>query len=169
MRVTDRASAYGTLAGLQSAASRLTSLQGQLSSGRQITAPSDNPAGTVRALQLRGEAKRYSQYDASASDAIGWLSTADAAYTRAVALVQDVRTLVVQGLNTGVQSAGASAALADQVDAIRTSLIKVANTTYNGRPVFGGTTSGAAAYDSSGNYVGDTGTVSRTVGEKVSV
>jgi flagellar hook-associated protein 3 FlgL len=169
MRVTDRSAAYGTLAGLQSAASRLASLQGQLSSGRQITSPSDNPAGTVRALSLRAEAKRYSQYDASASDAIGWLSTADAAYTRAVALVQDVRTLVVQGLNTGVQSAGASAALADQVDAIRTSLIKVGNTSYNGRPIFGGTTSGAAAYDTSGNYIGDTGTVSRTVGEKVTV
>jgi flagellar hook-associated protein 3 FlgL len=68
-----------------------------------------------------------------------------------------------------VQSAGASAALADQVDAIRNSLIKVANTTYNGRPIFGGTTSGTAAYDNSGNYVGDTGAVSRTVGEKVTV
>lgn len=169
MRVTDRSAAYGTLAGLQSAASRLSSLQGRMSSGRQITAPSDDPAGTVRAIQLRGEAKRYSQYAASASDAIGWLSTADSAYTRAVALVQDARTLVVQGLNTGVQSQVAEGAIADQVDAIRTSLIKIANTTYDGRPVFGGTTSGGAAYDGSGAYIGDAGTVSRTVGEKVTV
>jgi flagellar hook-associated protein 3 FlgL len=169
MRVTDRSAAYGSLAGLQSAASRLASLQAQLSSGKQITTPSDNPAGTVRAMQLRGEAKRYTQYDASATDAIGWLSAADAAYTRTVALVQDARTLVVQGLNTGVQSASARSAIADQIDAIRASLIKVANTTYNGRPVFGGTTAGSVAYDPAGNYVGDAGIVARTVGEQVCV
>jgi flagellar hook-associated protein 3 FlgL len=169
MRVTDRSAAYGSLAGLQSAASRLSTLQAQMSSGRQITTPSDNPAGTVRAMQLRGEAKRYSQYQASASDAIGWLSTADSAYTRAVSLVQNARTLVVQGLNTGAESPGSMAAIADQVDAIRTALIKVANTTYNGRPVFGGTTTATTAYDSSGTYIGDSGAVSRTVGDSVTV
>jgi flagellar hook-associated protein 3 FlgL len=169
MRVTDRSAAYGALAGVQSAASRLSSLQAKMSSGHQITTPSDNPSGTVRAMQLRGAAKRYAQYDASATDAIGWLSTADSAYTRANALVQDARTLVVQGLNTGAESPAAAAAIADQVDAIRTSLIKVANTSYNGRPVFGGTTAGAAAYDAAGTYVGDSGVVSRTVGEKVTV
>jgi flagellar hook-associated protein 3 FlgL len=169
MRVTDRSAAYGSLAGLQSTAARLASLQAQLSSGKQITTPSDNPSGTVRAMQLRGVEKRYTQYDASATDAIGWLSTADAAYTRAVALVQNARTLVVQGLNTGAQSPSGLSAIADQVDAIRASLIKVANTTYNGRPVFGGTTAGSAAYDTAGNYVGDSGAVSRTVGDKVTV
>ncbi|HZC70503.1 MAG TPA: flagellar hook-associated protein FlgL [Jatrophihabitans sp.] len=169
MRVTDRSATYGTLSGLQSAASRLSSLQAKLSSGKQITTPSDDPSGTVRALQLRATAKRYTQYAASANDAIGWLSTADSAYSRAVGLVQNARTLVVQGLNAGAQSPSGMAAIADQVDAISSSLIQVANTAYNGRPVFGGTTSGTAAYDSSGNYVGDGGVVSRTVGEKVTV
>lgn len=169
MRVTDRSAAYGSLTGLQSAASRLASLQAQMSSGRRITTPSDDPAGTVRAIHLRGAAARNTQFQDSATDALGWLSTADSAYTTAVSLVQKARTLVVQGLNTGVQSPDAEAAIADQIDAIRSSLIKVANTLYNGRPIFGGTTAGTEAYDSSGNYVGDAGVVTRTVGENVTV
>lgn len=164
MGVTDRSAAYGPVVGAQSAASRLNSLQAKMSSEHQITTPSDDPSGTVRAA-----AKRYAQYEASSADAIGWLSTVDSAYTRANALVQDARTLVVQGLNTGSAGPNSAAAIADQVDAVRASLIKVANTSYNGRAVFGGTTAGAIAYDAAGNYVGDSGVVSRTVGEDVTV
>jgi flagellar hook-associated protein 3 FlgL len=169
MRVTDASSSFGSLAGLQSAASRLASLQAQLSSGRQITTPSDDPSGTARALQLRADVKRNNQYVSNARDAIGWMSTADSAYTQAVTLTQNARTLLVQALNTGTTSTASSAAIADQLDAIRTSLIQVANTTYNGRPVFGGTTAGTAAYDPAGNYIGDAGAVSRTVGAQATV
>jgi flagellar hook-associated protein 3 FlgL len=169
MRVTDASSSFGSLAGLQSAASRLASLQAQLSSGRQITTPSDDPSGTARALQLRADVKRNNQYVSNARDAIGWMSTADSAYTQAMTLTQNARTLLVQALNTGTTSTASSAAIADQLDAIRTSLIQVANTTYNGRPVFGGTTAGTVAYDPAGNYIGDAGTVSRTIGAQATV
>jgi flagellar hook-associated protein 3 FlgL len=169
MRVTDASARYGSLAGLQSTASRLASLQTQLSSGKQITAPSDNPAGTARALQLRGDVKRNSQYMDNARDAVGWMSTSDAAYSQTVGLVQSARTLVVQGLNVGAGTAGSAGALADQIDAIRTSLLHVANSTYNGRPLFGGTTSGTVAYDTTGNYVGDSGTIGRAVGAQATV
>lgn len=169
LRVTEGSASYDALVGLQSAASRLSSLQAKMSSGQQITRPSDDPAGTVRALQLRADLRRNTQYTANAGDAQAWLSTADSTYSQVVNLVQKVRTLVVQGLNTGVNSQSGANALADQVDAIRTSLISLANASYNGRPVFGGTTAGATAYDAAGNYVGDNGVVNRTVGPQATV
>jgi flagellar hook-associated protein 3 FlgL len=169
LRVTEGSASYGSLVGLQSSASRLAALQAKMSSGQQITKPSDDPSGTVRALQLRADLKRNTQYTANASDAIGWLSTSDTTYTQIGKLAQNARTLVVQGLNTGASGTTPAAAIADQIDAIRTSMINLANTTYNGRPVFGGTTTGAIAYDSAGTYVGDSGTVSRTVGPQSTV
>jgi flagellar hook-associated protein 3 FlgL len=169
LRVTEGSASYGSLVGLQSSASRLAALQAKMSSGQQITKPSDDPSGTVRALQLRADLKRNTQYTANASDAIGWLSTSDTTYTQIGKLAQNARTLVVQGLNTGASGTTPAAAIADQIDAIRTSMINLANTTYNGRPVFGGTTTGAIAYDSAGAYVGDSGTVSRTVGPQSTV
>ncbi|MDT4935816.1 MAG: flagellar hook-associated protein 3 FlgL [Pseudonocardiales bacterium] len=169
LRVTEGSASYDSLVGLQSSASRLAALQAKMSSGQQITRPSDDPSGTVRALQLRADLKRNTQYTANASDAIGWLSTSDTTYTQIGKLAQNARTLVVQGLNTGASGTTPAAAIADQIDAIRTSLINLANTTYNGRPVFGGTTTGAIAYDAAGNYAGDSGTVSRTVGPQSTV
>ena len=107
---------------------------------------------------------RNDQYATNAGDAQAWLSTADSAFTQMVDVVQQARTLVVKGLNTGASDPASANALAQQVDGLRSSLLTLANTTYNGRPVFGGTTASGAAYDASGAYVGDAGSVTRAVG-----
>jgi flagellar hook-associated protein 3 FlgL len=167
--VTEASAGYGSLGGLQDAAARLAAPREKLSSRKQITVPSDDPSGTVEALQLRADLKRNTQYTANANDATSWMSASDSAYSQIVKLVQSARTLVVQGLNAGVNSASSSSAIADQIDGIRTSLIGLANTTCNGRPVFGGTTTGATAYDATGAYLGDGGTVLRAVGPQSTV
>ena len=169
LRVTEGSTSRGALLGLQASAGRLSALQQQLSSGRQITKPSDDPTGTVSALQLRSQLKQIGQYQASATDALGWLTTVDSAYASITSQLQQVRTLVLQGMNTGTNSATSNQALAQQVDQARASLLALSNSSYLGRPVFGGTTAGAVAFDSSGAYVGDTGTVSRTVGPNTTV
>ncbi len=55
------------------------------------------------------------------------------------------------------------------MSALRDSLLSAANTTYLGRPVFGGTTSGPQAFDSAGTYVGDSGQMLRRVADGVQV
>jgi flagellar hook-associated protein 3 FlgL len=169
MRVTQGSTSRGALLGLQASAGRLSALQQQLSSGRQITKPSDSPTGTVSALQLRSQLKQITQYQANATDALGWLTTVDSAYNSISRQLQQVRTMVVQGMNTGTGSVTSNEALAQQVDQARASLLSLANSSYLGRPVFGGTTAGTVAFDATGNYVGDTGTVSRTVGVNTTV
>ena len=169
LRVTTGSNINGGLSGLQNAAGRLAALQAKMSSGQQITKPSDDPSGTVEALALRGELRRNTQYASNANDAIAWLSAADTSYTQVVTQLQSARTLVVQGLNSGASSTGSTTAIANQIDQLRSSLINLANTQYNGRPIFGGTTAGSVAYDPSGNYVGDSGVVSRTVGAQQTV
>ena len=53
--------------------------------------------------------------------------------------------------STGALGPAARESLAVEVDQIREGLIASANTTYLGRPVFGGITAGAQAYDASGD------------------
>jgi flagellar hook-associated protein 3 FlgL len=163
-RITDRTAALGSLASLQASAGRLAALQNQLSSGRQITKPSDDPVGTERALALRGDLKRTNQYSANASSGLGWLSQVDGTMTSIMNQLQKVRSLTLQGLNTGTNDAASNAAIADNIDQLRSSMLSLANTTSEGRPIFGGTTAGSVAFDSSGAYVGDAGSVTRQVG-----
>jgi flagellar hook-associated protein 3 FlgL len=151
------------LAGLQGNLDRLGRTQQQLSSGKQLSRPADSPTGTVAAMQLRSAARAQDQYARNAGDGLGWLDTIDGALTSTVQVLHRVRDLTVAGLSTGTAGPSARQALATEVAGLRETVIGLANTRYLDRPVFGGTTSGAVAYDPSGAYVGDSGSVSRTV------
>lgn len=163
LRVTQRSISDRALLGLQTNLDRLNTLQGQLSSGKAISQPSDSPMGTVSALQLRASISDNAQWVRNAEDGLGWLGTIDSALSSATAMTRRVRDLVLQGLNTGSASQQSRDVMATEVDQLRNALIGVANTTYLDRPVFGGTTTGNLAFDSNGVYLGDANPVARTV------
>jgi flagellar hook-associated protein 3 FlgL len=77
--------------------------------------------------------------------------------------VRRARELALQGANAGAMGPQAREALATEVDQIREGLLGDANATYVGRPIFGGITSGAGAYDATGAFLGTPGAVERTV------
>jgi flagellar hook-associated protein 3 FlgL len=158
-----------SIANISIASNRLAALQNEMSSGQAISKPSDNPDGTVQAMALQGQLARNTQYATNSSDAMARLSTADTAFSQSVTVLQQARTLVVQALNTGAGDASSASAIAAQISGLRNTLLSLANTSYNGRPVFGGTTASGTAYDAAGNYVGDTGTVSRQISSQSTV
>jgi len=169
-RVTERSIATNVLTGLQGNITRLGDTQQKLSSGKLIARPSDSPTGTVAAMQYRSDIAVAKQYSRNSEDGVGWLGTADTALTTTVDQVHRARDLVLQGMSSGAGgSHEAREALATEIDTIRTAAVGLSNTTYLSRPVFGGTTTSSTAYDLSGNYVGDTGTVQRTVGDNLQV
>ena len=163
-RVTDNSIHTRVLANLQRNIAKGEKIQDQLSSGKQINRPSDSPTGTVSALQLRGESRANNQYTRNADDGLGWLGAIQDTLSSVSTLTNRARDLTVKGLNTGGNDALSDQALAAEIDQIREALIGYGNTKYLDRPVFGGTTAGAAAYDSAGTYVGDGGQTARTVG-----
>lgn len=170
MRITERSLATTSLAGLQGNLSRMSGIQERLSSGKQLARPSDSPVDTVAAMGLRNETRALQQYGRNADDGMGWLSMADTALASATSQVTRVRDLALQGMSAGAAAAPESRlAIASEISTIRDGLINLANTRYLDRPIFGGTTAGSTAYDSSGTYVGDTGTVTRTVGDTAKV
>jgi flagellar hook-associated protein 3 FlgL len=168
--VTERSIATNILSGLQANIARLGDTQQRLSTGKQIARPSDSPTGTVAAMQYRGDIALAQQYGRNADDGVGWLSTADTALSSVVDQVSRARDLVLQGMSAGSGgSQDAREALATEVDNVRNTAIGLANVTYLDRPVFGGTTSGRAAYDSNGGFIGDANTVQRTVRDSLKV
>lgn len=169
-RVTLQGTSTNLIAGLQRNQDQLTLLTNQLSSGQQLTKPSDSPTGVVSAMELRSQLAQQQQYTRSATDGLARLSTAETALTNASNQLNTVHDLVLQGMSaTASGSPTTMQALASQVDSIRSSLLSLANTTYLNRPVFGGTTAGTVAFDSNGNYVGDDGQVLRRVGDGLQV
>lgn len=168
-RITQRLMVDRSLTSLQSGLGRLSTIQEQLSSGRVINRPSDSPTGTNEAMRLRAQIAANDQYTRNAQDGLGWLGQTDSVLSSMTDNVTRVRDLLVQGSSSGSNGPDARQALASEISQIRDSLIGQANTTYLGRPLFGGTTGNSVAYAADGTYVGDGNPVSRSVGESDSV
>ncbi|HET6478842.1 MAG TPA: flagellin [Actinoplanes sp.] len=167
-RVTDSSMRHRMLGDLNRSMARGQKLMGQISSGKQLSRPSDSPTGTVTSLQLRGELRSTQQFARNADDGLGWLGTIQDKLGDASAQIIVARNLTVQGLSAS-NSSSARDAIAVEIDNIRQSMMGEANTKYLGRPVFGGTTPGAVAFDDTGKYVGTEGLTTRTVGPNARV
>ena len=124
---------------LQAAMARLSTLQTQASTGLRISVPSDDPAGTGASIQVRGQQANNAQYQRNATDGLGWLSVTDSALTQATSILQSARNLVLQASNAGSMSTTSRDAIAAQMQGLRDDLLATANTRYNGRSVFAGT------------------------------
>jgi flagellin-like hook-associated protein FlgL len=154
MRITQRAVALTSLQGLNRNLSGLGKLQQQLTSGRLISAPSDSPTGTNRAMQTRSDQAAAAQQARNITDAKGWLEQTDSTMQNMLDRAGRVRDLTVQGSNTGASSAEGAQAIATEVASLREGLLSLANRQISGRPLFGGITPGPQAYDATGTYVG---------------
>ena len=138
-RVTHRTIQESTLANLQGNLATMGKLQEQLSTGKKINRPSDDPTGTVQALQTRQTLRANEQYSRNADDGVAWLNTTDTALGTVAVDLLSVQQLVTTGLSDGSQSDGSRAALAIQVRNIKDALLGTANTKYMDRTIFAGT------------------------------
>jgi len=159
-----------SLANLQQTVDKLSDLQDEASSLKRLRKPSDAPADVVSAMSLHADIGRNDQISKNIDDATSWLGTADSALQSVVTQLQKVHDLVIQAQNPAIDDTS-RASIATQIDALRTSIIGVANTQYAGRPIFGGTASGGAAYDANASYVGISTAIERTIapGQRVQV
>lgn len=171
VRVTQQAMTSQSVFGLQSALFRVQESQNQLSSGKRVTKPSDDPAAATDALRYRSEIRRTDQFQRNVSDAQGWLNTADNTLTSSLDAIRRIRELVLQGVNA-TADASSRTAITQELTNLKQQLIAAGNTTYGDKPIFAGTEADDDAFDASGVYQGNTDAIYRTIGpggEKIQV
>lgn len=145
-RITQQTSLQANLRFQSRQGESLARLQEQAVSQKRIMKPSDDPAGTAKAIAVRNALAQNEQYARNSNDAQGWLNVTDSTLTQSTSLLQRVRDLTVQGANDS-NSDASRAAISLEVTQLRDELISHANTKYLGRNVFAGTSSAVAAYD----------------------
>jgi flagellar hook-associated protein 3 FlgL len=168
MRITSQMTARHMLGDLQNNFASLSDIQRRMSTGKEITRPSDNPYGTSRTLALSGEVGGLQQYQRNVDDGTAWLNASDTALSKVSDAVLRVRELLVQG---GTDSAGPNArdAAASEVDQLIETIKQEANVQYAGRYIFSGTATDREPYPLGGadTYAGNTETIDREIGPRV--
>jgi flagellar hook-associated protein 3 FlgL len=169
-RITSSMIARSVLSDLNEVSQRLSKTQQRMSSGKQITRPSDDPYGTSRALSLRTDVAGTQQYQRNVGEAIAWQSVTDSALSKITEAVQRARDLAIQGASDAAGQAARNANAAE-IDQLIESVKQEANASYGGRYVFSGTATNTAPYVVGGAdaYLGDTSAVAREIGPGVSV
>ena len=139
----------------------LSQTQLQLSSGKRILQPSDDPTGSTQALELKTAISTTQQYERNADQVRSRLSLEESTLQSAVGNMQRVRELLVQA-NNDSQSNETRAMIAAEIRQSLDAMLDLANTRdANGEYIFSGFKSQAEpfALDGAGGatYAGDDG------------
>ena len=169
-RITSQTLARSVLNDVHRASARLSLTQQKLSSGRELTRPSDNPAAVARALQLRTEMEGAQQYQRNVAEGTGWAEVTDSALSTITSALQRARELVVQGA-TDNAAGGAREAIAEEIRGIIDTVKTAANASYGGRYVLAGTTTDVPPFRVGADdaYYGDEERVGRQIGPGVTI
>ncbi|WP_336748102.1 flagellar hook-associated protein FlgL [Pantoea vagans] len=139
----------------------------QLSSGRRVTNPSDDPIAASRAVVLSQTQQQGSQYALARTFAEQGLSLEENTLNNVTSAIQDAQTLIVNG-STGTLSDDDRGSIATQLEGIRAQLLNQANSQdANGRYIFAGYKTDSAPFvDTTGtgvSYAGGTEAITQKV------
>lgn len=137
MRVTQGMLASDSLRHLSNSYGRLGDLQNQLSTGKKITRPSQDPVVAMKGMFYRSNLREVEQYQRNLSEAYLWMDNSEAGLEQANSALQRVRELVVQG-KTGTYSEEDRFAIATEIEQLKQDLMETANTQIAGRYIFNG-------------------------------
>lgn len=121
-----------------------TALQ-QMTTGRSVNQPSDNPADAALEVNIAYQMDSCDQFQRSISSVSSELQTADSSLNSAVTALQSAISLGVEGAN-GTMSQSNRDTLAQEVSGISQQVLSVANLSYNGHYVFAGTADSQPPY-----------------------
>ncbi len=137
MRITNNMIIANMVRNISNNQARENKYQTQLSTGKKISVPSDDPVVAARALKLRTDVSKIEQYKKNISDAQSWLSATDEALASIGKVLQTAREKMVQAAN-GTNTVEETQAIGDEIKQLRTQVIHLSNSTYSGRYIFSG-------------------------------
>ncbi|HUV30192.1 MAG TPA: flagellar hook-associated protein FlgL [Acidobacteriota bacterium] len=161
MRITNGMMASQVVFNMQRSLRRFTDMQTNMSSGRRINKPSDDPLGTLRDLGYRTELAKIAQYSKNVTQGLTWMTTYDSVLADVKDIVSSAKEVAIAMAN-GNYDAAAREASAQEIRSMIEQLVQLANTELEGRRVFSGFRTKVTPFEVSGNgvlYRGDRGEI----------
>ncbi len=140
----------------------------ELSSGRRVTLPSDDPAAEAAMVDENSQSAAVDQYTANSDSLTDVLNTGDSTLSSVVTLLQQANTLAVEGANGSMNQSDLNS-IAEQASDIQTQMLSLANTSFAGQYIFGGTASTTPPYVADASVPGQIDYVGNSQQNKVQI
>jgi len=138
VRITNKMLSNTFLSDMRTNLENMKKMQQQMTSGKEIRKPSDDPFKAARSMQLHTDINTNKQYNENISDTINWLDTTDTALGQVGDVLQRVRELLIGGGN-GAYSENERTAIKDEINEKVGEIAQILNTNFDGAYIFGGT------------------------------
>lgn len=169
MRVTNRMMVDTVVNNLQTNVDVLNRIQNQVSSGKRVTRPADDPAAAALGVRLRHEKATDNQWIRNIEQSRSWLQATDQSLSDVGNTLTRIRELTVQAANDS-NSAQDRAHIADEIEQLHDHLAAALNTTVQGdQYIFAGTNTTAAPFSNNlsthvATFTGNASAIQREVG-----
>lgn len=170
MRITNKTLVNTFLNNINNNLTNMKKYQDQMTSGKEIRKPSDDPFGATRSMELNTAINRNEQYLRNIDDSIGWLDTTDTALGQINDSLQRIRVLM--------ESSASGTKTQSDIDANKMEIIQkigeitqAGNTMFDGKYIFAGNQTTKAPFESNSSgdisYLGDDGPINREIAPSV--
>jgi flagellar hook-associated protein 3 FlgL len=154
MRITDNMRFGSVQRNLSSLRSRHATLVNQISTGRKILAPSDDPAAAAQLMRLNARASRTSDYQNTVAAVRADITLSEGNLAEASGLMVRAKELAIQGANDAL-SPNDRTALATEVESLQKQLVSTVNARGQRGYLFSGSKVTTASFTTAGVYQGD--------------
>lgn len=172
MRVTNKNLLKNYMTNINRNLLSMQKFQNQLSSGKEISRPSDDPFKVTRAMALDSSINRNNQHLRNIEDSIGWIDVTDTTLKASIDALQRVRELTIQGANASY-SPEDLISISEEVGQVINQIAQIGNANYDGRYVMGGHNTTQPPFDVNAgqllNVNGDNGNIVRELSANVTI
>lgn len=138
MRVTNHMVTSSSLRNMQKAMQKVSTLNEQVTTGKKISAPSEDPVIAIRALKLRTTCDQLEQYKKkNIPDALSWLDTTETSIDNIEKRLSSVYSYCTQGAHDTFLEEDRSK-IVNELRSLKEAIYAEGGTTYAGRYLFSG-------------------------------
>jgi flagellar hook-associated protein 3 FlgL len=137
MRITQGILTNNSLRNLSNSYKNMDTYMQQLSTGKKITRPSQDPVTAMKGVGYRGNLMEIEQYERNISEAFTWIEAADDALGKANEALQRMRELTVDAANE-TNTPESRAAIAAEMKELKNHLASIGNTQAGDKYIFNG-------------------------------
>ncbi|WP_416145165.1 flagellar hook-associated protein FlgL [Planococcus koreensis] len=137
MRVTQQMLHQNSVRHMNQNLSRFEKTNSQVSTGKMIERPSDNPNGVSKAMSMKSSIASNEQYARNTDEAKLWLDETDQTISSMTSVMHRVRELAVHASNGTINDSDRDV-IASELEELSTQLSQFAQAKVNGQALFGG-------------------------------
>jgi len=137
MRVTQGMISDNNLRHLSNSYAKLSTYMDQLSTGKKVSKPSDDPVVVMKGMNYRSEVNRINQYKRNTGEVHNWMDNTDSALDKTTQALQKLRELAVQASNDSY-SEKERENIMEEAKQLKEHLTDIANTKVNDKYIFNG-------------------------------